>query len=69
MVTQPDDKDTEPGVPERVEIFAREVIAGDQMGAVRRIVLWVLLVVCIISPLPLLALVPATLLLATDRLV
>lgn len=60
----------EPGATreERIVTIARAVIAGHEQGAVRRIALYVLCFALCVSPLPVLAVVPLALLLATDTL-
>jgi len=46
----------------------REVVGGDKRAAVRRIILYVLAFVCVVGPLPALAVVPLALLVSTDQL-
>lgn len=54
----------EPEPVERVRLAANEAVAGQ--GVIRTTLLYVLLFAALISPLPLLAVVPAALLMATD---
>lgn len=60
-----DEAEEEPGAVEEV---IREVIAGDKRGAVRRIVLYVLAGVLVVSPVPQAAVIPLLLLGLTDQL-
>lgn len=60
--------EVEPTVAEQAEPFLRNAIAGHPQGAVRRIVLYVAAGVLMVSPLPLLAIVPLLLLALTDQL-
>jgi hypothetical protein len=53
---------------EKIETFTREIIGGDPRAAIRRIVLYVLVFVLIVSPLPALAVAPLALLAMTDQL-
>ena len=64
-------KPVDPGLAteDQREMFARSVIAGHPQGAVRRIVLYVLVFALVISQAPDLAAIPLALLLATDDLV
>lgn len=55
-------------IREAAERGLRITIGGDERAAVRRIVLWVAAIGLVISPWPLAALVPMTLLIATDGL-
>lgn len=72
MVTKPDGPDEEPEPAVKVERAIREIVAGHPQGAVRRILLYVLLVVgitltAVVPPVGLLLGLSATvLLLATD---
>jgi hypothetical protein len=68
MVTTPDAIEGPPTRRERVDGLVREVIAGDRRGAIRRIVLYGLTFGCLISPMPLAAVLPLCLLIATDQL-
>lgn len=63
----------EPTREERIEATAREVIAGHPQGAIRRIILYVILFACLglafyVSAFVVPALVAGVLLLATDTL-
>lgn len=53
---------------ERVVRFSRSLIAGHEQGAMRRIVLYALTFALCVSPFPVAAVVPLTLLIATDPL-
>lgn len=70
MVTTAEDQGIDPGLSlsDQAEVFAREVIAGHPQGAVRRIVLYVAAFAAVVSPLPMLAVIPLALLVATDVL-
>lgn len=61
----PEPEGPEASRKERVEEVATEVIAGQSI--VRTTLLYAILFICIVSPLPLAAVVPAALLLATDK--
>ncbi len=67
MVTNAETKH-EPTREERAEATLREVIAGDQRGAIRRILLYLIAFVLVVSPVPHLAIVPLGLLALTDQL-
>ena len=54
----------EPAMTTRVENMVSGVIAGQ--GVVRRVVLYVLVALFVISPVPMVAVVPLILLMATD---
>lgn len=54
----------EPEPVERVRLVANEAVAGQ--GVIRTTIVYVLLFAALISPWPLLAVVPAALLMATD---
>lgn len=58
----------EPTVSERAEPVLRSAIAGHPQGAVRRIVLYVVAGALVVSPVPVLAIVPLLLLALTDQL-
>jgi hypothetical protein len=68
MVTnaEPEEEEQEPET--RVEEAVRAVVAGHPQGAVRRILLYLLVILLVISPFPLLALLPVVLLGLTDSL-
>jgi hypothetical protein len=68
VVTNPDAIDAPPTREERIEEAARTLIAGHPQGAVRRIVLYVIAFVLVVSPLPVLAVAPLALLALTDSL-
>lgn len=55
-------------VRENAVPVAREVISGHREGAVRRILLYVLVFALVVSPWPVAAVVPLTLLALTDQL-
>jgi len=74
MVTTPEAIEGPPEAPERYEAVARNVIAGDTRGAVRRIILYVVMFAAIgaaytVDQTLMLALICGALLLATDDLV
>ena len=54
--------------PKAVERTVRSAIAGHPQGAVRRIVLYLIAFGLVISPLPVIAVIPLTLLAVTDQL-
>jgi hypothetical protein len=60
------DPDEEPEVTTVERI--REVIAGDKRAVVRRIILYVIAGALIVSPLPVVAIIPLILLATTDQL-
>lgn len=58
----------EQSLEERAEPILREAITGHPQGAVRRILLWVAAFALVVSPFPVLAVVPMALLALTDQL-
>lgn len=69
MVTNPEEPEAPPTMEERFEGAARVLIAGHPQGAVRRIILYVLTFVLVVSPIPAVAILPLSLLALTDDLV
>lgn len=73
MTYTPETQD-EPTPVAKAETVARSIVSGSDVGAVRRIVLWVALAALIVAtayipPVLFLAMVPLMLLALTDRLV
>lgn len=60
------DPDAEPEVT--LDQRVREVIGGDKRAVIRRIVLYVITFALVVSPFPLVAVVPLALLAVTDQL-
>lgn len=68
MVTNAMPEDPGLSREDQAEMFARSVVSGHPQGAVRRIVLYMLALVLIVSPIPQAAVVPLGLLAMTDQL-
>jgi len=68
MVTNADAPQAEPTRSERADEAMRTVVAGHPQGAIRRIVLYTVTFGLVVSPVPVLAVIPLTLLALTDQL-
>ena len=63
-----DDTPDEVTTAQEVDGYIRAAIAGHPHGSIRRIILYGIAIICIVSPYPLAALLPVFLLAVTDQL-